>query len=159
PNSREHYRDFKPPHKFEGLLQRVWSEEDDSIYHVPFSSLAHLVTEPELSLGQPYGVLSPLDPYPAAIVDPKRPRLTTAWKGASDLGIEGRIDESRLISVQVNHDPGWRAEQDGHPIPIKRDRLGYLLLRPNASPMAHIHLLYRGTNEQHIMAAVSAIVW
>jgi hypothetical protein len=113
----------------------------------------------ELSLGQPYGVLSPLDPYPAAIGDPARPKLTATWKGSSDLWVEGPIPEARLVSVQVNHDPGWRAEQDGQPIPIDRDLLGYLVLRANASPMAHIHLRYRGRTEQYIMAALSAIVW
>jgi hypothetical protein len=159
PKSREHYRDFKSPHKFDGVLEEVWSEEDDAIYRVPFSSLAHLVDARELSLGQPYGVLSPLDPYPAAIADPTRPKLTAAWSGASDLWVEGPIPEGRLASIQVNHDPGWRAEQDGQPIPVERDLLGYLLLRPNASPMAHIHLKYRGRPEQYIMTVLSAIVW
>lgn len=159
PKSREHYRDFKSPRKFDGLLEEVWREEDDAIYRVPFTSLAHLVTAQEVSLGQPYGVLSPLDPYPAAIGDPARSKLTTTWKGASDLWVEGPIPEGRLVSVQVNYDPGWRAEQDGRPIPVERDLLGYLVLRAKASPMAHIHLMYRGRAEQYIMAALSAIVW
>jgi hypothetical protein len=159
PKSREHYRDFKSPHKFDGILEKVWSEEDDVIYRVPFSSLAHLVKAEELSLGQPYGVLSPLDPYPAAITDPARPKLTATWTGASDLLVQGPIPEGRLASVQVNHDSGWRAEQDGRPIPIERDLLGYLVLRANTSPMAHIHLSYRGRPEQYIMAALSAMVW
>jgi hypothetical protein len=159
PKSREHYRDFNPPRKFDGLLEQVWREEDDAIYRVPFTSLAHLVTAQELSLGQPYGVLSPLDPYPAAIGDLARPKLTTTWRGASDLWVEGPIPEVLLVSVQVNHDSGWRAEQDGRPIPVERDLLGYLVLRANASPMAHIHLMYRGRAEQYIMAALSAIVW
>lgn len=159
PKSREHYRDFKSPHKFDGVLEKVWGEEDDDIYRVPFSSLAHVVEARELSLGQPYGVLSPLDPYPAAIADTTRPTLTATWSGASELWVQGPIPEGRLASVQVNHDPGWRAEQDGRPIPIERDLLGYLILRASASPMAHIHLRYRGRPEQYIMAALSAIVW
>jgi hypothetical protein len=159
PKSREHYRDFKNPHKFYGILEKIWSEEDDAIYRVPFSSLAHVVEARELSLGQPYGVLSPLDPYPAAIADPARPKLTATWSGVSDLWVQGPIPEGRLASVQVNHDPGWRAEQDGRAIPVERDLLGYLVLHANASPMAHIHLRYRGRPEQYIMAAVSAIAW
>jgi hypothetical protein len=127
PKSREHYRDFRSPHKFDGALEKVWSEEDDVIYRVPFSSLAH--------------------------------PLTATWSGASDLWAQGPIPEGRLASIQVNHDPGWRAEQDGQPIPIERDLLGFLVLRAHASPMAHIHLSYRGRPEQYIMAALSAIVW
>jgi hypothetical protein len=159
PKSSEHYRDFKSPHKFDGVLEKVWSEEDDAIYRVPFSSLAHVVRAQELSLGQPYGVLSPLDPYPAAIADPTRPKLTATWIGASDLSVQGPIPEGRLVSIQVNHDAGWHAEQDGTSIPIERDLLGYLVLRSNPSPLAHIHLRYRGRPEQYIMATLSAIVW
>ena len=51
PKSREHYRDFKNPRKFDGLLEAVWHEEDDTIYRVPFSSLAHVVRHgPHLAL-------------------------------------------------------------------------------------------------------------
>ena len=157
--SSEYYRDFKSPHKFDDVLEKVWSEEDDAIYRVPFSSLAHMVSAQELSFGQPYGVLSPLDPYPAAISDPTRPKLTATWSGVSDLWVEGAIPEGQLISIQVNHDLGWRAEQDGRSIPIERDLLGYLLLRANPSPLARIHLRYRGRPEQYVMAALSAIVW
>lgn len=159
PKSREYYRDFKSPRKFEGVLAEVWREEDDVIYRVPFSSLAHAVAPEELSLGQPFGVLSPLDPYPAAIGDPARPKLTAVWNGASDLSIDGPIAEGRVASVQVNYDSGWRAEQDGRSIAVERDKLGYLVVRAMPSPMARIHLAYRGTPEQYGMAALSLMVW
>jgi hypothetical protein len=30
--------------------------------------------------------------------------------------VQGPIPEGQLVSVQVNYDPGWRAEQDGKTI-------------------------------------------
>ena len=52
------------------------------------------------------------------------------------------IAEGRWVSVQVNYDPGWRAGQDGRSIDIGQDKLGYLVLKASASPLAHIHLSY-----------------
>ena len=156
--SREYYRDFKNPKKFDGLLDPVWREEDDTIYRVPFSSLAHAVSPAELSSWDPAGMLPASDPYPAAIGDASR-SLAVSWRGSSGLDIEGAIPQGQLVSVQVNYDPGWSAAQDGRPIPVDRDRLGYLVLRANAAPAAHIKLDYRGNWEQRVMAALSAMVW
>jgi hypothetical protein len=85
--------------------------------------------------------------------------LHAFWQGPSDLWIEDAVAQDRTIPVKVNYDPGWRAEQDGRPIRVERDELGFLSLRATASPRARIHLQYRGTPEQYGMAALSAIVW
>jgi hypothetical protein len=69
------------------------------------------------------------------------------------------LAQGQAVSVKVNYDPGWRAEQDGRPIPIERDALGFILLRANASPLGRIHLKYRGTLEQYSMGVLSAMVW
>jgi len=159
PKSREHYRDFKNPRKFEGLLEVVWREEDDTIYRVPFSSLAHVVSPKELSIWHPMVLLPAADPYSLAIADSSRPKLSVSWGGSSRLDVQGPIGEGQVVSLQVNYDPDWRAEQDGRPVVIERDRLGYMVLRAEASPAALIHLRYRGSLEQRIMAALSALVW
>jgi hypothetical protein len=158
PKSREHYRDFKNPTKFDGLLETVWREEDDVIYRVPFTSLAHVVTPNELSKWNASEPLSLDDPYPAAIGDPSR-QLQVSWRGPGELHVQGTIPEGQLVSVQVNHDSGWRAIQDGRAIPIDRDRLGYMILRANPSAAANIQLNYRGTMEQRLMAALSGLAW
>jgi len=129
PKSREHYRDFKNPQKFDGLLEQVWREEDDAIYRVPYSSLATIQN------------------------------LTVTWRGASDIHIQGAIPATEVVSLRVNYDSDWRATQDGRPLVIERDPIGYMTLRPAPSPAAHIELNYRGSSEQRIMAALSALVW
>jgi len=70
--------------------------------------------------------------------DSSRPKLAFGWSRPSELHVQGPIPGGQLVSVQVNYDPGWRAEQDGRSIAIERDGLGYLLLRANASPAARI---------------------
>jgi len=40
PHSREFYKDYKNPGKFEGHLDKVFTHGDNSIYRVPFRSLA-----------------------------------------------------------------------------------------------------------------------
>src|SRR5262249_54102647 len=55
--------------------------------------------------------------------------------------------------VPVNFDPGWRATQNGLPVPIVADRLGFI-----AAPQG-AELRYAGTAEQRIMAAISAVAW
>jgi hypothetical protein len=134
PNSREHYRDFKNPRKFEGLLEAVWREEDDVIYRVPFPSLAHLAGT-----------------APAA--------LPVTWRGPSELGIEGAIPAGQVVSLLVNYDPGWMASQDGRPIAIDQDGLGFMVLRANPSQAARIELQFRSSLEQRLMAAVSLLCW
>src|SRR5260370_41405430 len=121
--------------------------------------MAHLVSPTELYIWHPMVLLPPADLYSMAIADASRPKLTARWQGSSRLDIQGPVPEGQWLSVQVNHDPDWRAEQDGRPIRIERDKLGYLVLHANASPMAQIHLRYKGSMEQRLMAALSALVW
>jgi len=59
----------------------------------------------------------------------------------------------------VNGDPGWRAEQDGRPIALEEDQLGFLVLRPAPAARTRLDLIYEGTAEQRVMAGVSALAW
>ena len=61
--------------------QAVWHEEDDTIYRVPFSSLAHAVGLDELSTRHPAALLPEADPYATALDDTARPKLAVTWSG------------------------------------------------------------------------------
>ncbi len=159
PKSKEHYRDFKHPGEFEGLLERVYREEDDSIYRIPFTSLAHLVRPDQLPGRFFRGLERELDTYVAAIEDPSAPRLAVEWRGVASLAIEGPMPEGRLISLQVTHDPGWTATQAGRPIRIEKDYIGFMILYPEPASSARIEMRRGGTAEQRVMAAVSALAW
>jgi hypothetical protein len=157
--SREHYRDFQNPKKFDGVLDPVWREEDDVIYRTPVRSIAHLVKPAELTKWFQEGLLPAADPYPGAVTDLSRPRLWLTWRGASELHIRGPIPEGHVISVQMNYHPGWSATQDGRPIPVENDYVLLTVLRPRPAAETKIVLRYRAPDELRWFSLISAIVW
>jgi hypothetical protein len=159
PKSREHYRDFARPREFEGLLPVAFQAEDDTVYSVPFHSLAHLVTVAELPPEFRGGRAFDLEPFVRAMQDPARPRLETAWLGPGTLELQGAVPAGMLVSVLVNHDPAWVAEQDGRRIGVERSRLGFVALRPEPGSFTRIRLSYAGTAEQRAFAALSGLAW
>ncbi len=160
PDSREYYRDFKFPNEFDGVLERVYHRDGDSVYRVPFHGYAHLLRPRELPPRLPLATdLKLMEPALAAMDDPARPRLESRWHGTSELAIEGPIPEGMLVWVQVTHDPGWRAFQDDRQIPTAVDKLGFLVLWPRPAPHSRIALRYDGTREQKVMAGISGVAW
>ncbi len=160
PESQEHYRDFRNPLKFEGLLERVYHSGGDSVYRLPFTSYAHLLRPEEMPALFPGGwQVEMLQPYIAAIQDTNRPQLATRWKQASRLEIAGAIPEGMGVSVRVSYDPGWVAYQDGTPIPIQRGIMGFMLLQPKPSADSRIEMRYEGRAEFKVLAAVSVLAW
>jgi len=157
PKSREYYRDFIRPERVAAALAAVYHEEDDTIYALPARPLAHLVSREELPGQDAQSRPWVLEPYVAAMEDPARPVLRTRWLDTSTLAVDGPVPEGRLVAVQVNCDPGWRAAQDGREIAIEPDKLGFMVLRAAPAAAAHIELRYRGTAEQRLMAGVSAL--
>jgi uncharacterized membrane protein YfhO len=71
----------------------------------------------------------------------------------------GPAPPGELVAVQVNADPGWRATQDGHGIPITQDKLGFVVLHPTPAATTRIELRFQGTLEQRIMAALCGLAW
>ncbi|MBY0504577.1 MAG: hypothetical protein K2X03_11740 [Bryobacteraceae bacterium] len=154
--SREHYRDFQDPGKFEGALELVHREEDDSIYRVPYQSLAHLVRWEERLEWPTTSKLPVLGPYVAAV---ERRPLATEWRGPTELHVRGTIVPDTFVALPVSHDTGWRAWQGGQPIEVLRDSLGFLMLRARPETNAAIVLRYGGSFEPYAMAVLSALVW
>jgi hypothetical protein len=97
--------------------------------------------------------------YVAAIEDAARPALRARWMDTSTLLVTGAAPPGHLVAVQVNADPGWRATQDGHEVPITQDKLGFVVLHPTPAATTQIELRFQGTLEQRIMAALCALAW
>jgi 6-pyruvoyl-tetrahydropterin synthase related domain len=159
PKSREYYRDYLFPERITAALIAVHHEEDDTIYSLPPRPLAHLIGNDELPGEDAAAHPWVLERYIAAMEDPARPVLQTRWRKTTALTIDGAVPAGRLVAVRVNADPGWRAAQDGHTIPIETDNLGFMLLRPAAAAATHIELEYRATAEPRIMAVICALTW
>jgi hypothetical protein len=156
PNSREYYRDIVHPQRIASALPPFYHVEDDTVYELPPRPIAHLVADDDLVHGD---ILAGLTRYVAAIENPARPALQVAWSDTSTISIAGPVRPGDLVSIQVNADPGWQAVQDGRPLPIANDALGFIVLRPAAAQATRIDLHYRGTPEQRVMLAVSLLTW
>jgi len=159
PKSREYYGDFVRPERMAAGLQAVYHTEDDTIYALPPRPLAHLMRPEEIPDSDVREHHEALTRYVAAIDDPARPALQTRWIGTGTLEMTGPAPPGDLVAIQVNADPGWRATQDGHEIPITQDQLGFVVLHPTPAAATRIELRFRGTIEQRIMAAVSVLAW
>jgi hypothetical protein len=159
PKSREYYRDFIRPERMAAALQPVYHIEDDTIYALPPRPLAHLMSPEEIPDSDARDHHEVLTRYVAAIDDPARPALHTQWIGTGTLAMTGAAPPGHLVAIQVNADPGWSATQDGREIPITQDKLGFVVLHPSPAAATRIELRFRGTIEQRIMAAVSALAW
>jgi hypothetical protein len=155
PASREYYRDTLNPDEFAGLAA-AWHEQDDTIYAIPHASLAHVVFPQELPK---YFLGSAMAALGAAIDDPARPRLGVGWQDQNTLCITGAIPPGALVYVHVSYHPGWRAIQDGRPVAIQRDPLGFMVVKTGAATRSNIELHFGGTAEQRVMAAISALAW
>lgn len=152
PTSAEHYRDYNNPKKFEGILERAYGDETDTIYRVPFSGLAHAVysaEEPERAFRDALGK------YIQAIDDPARSKLKTTWLTQNRLRIEGSVPKGMHVSLRLSYDPGWQASSNGRDVTVEKDRLGFIRIR-SAGP---IDLEYVGTLEQKVFGFLSAAVW
>ena len=157
PMSKEFYRDYSQPFKFDTLLERVYADRGDMVYRVPFKSYANLIRSDEI----PRQARPPknIGTYVSAIEDDNRPQLTAKWLNVNELEIKGPVEKDYFAAVRVSWDPGWEALQDGTPIELSRDALGFMLLRARPAENSTILLQYRGTTEQRTMAGVSGLAW
>jgi hypothetical protein len=90
---------------------------------------------------------------------PQQSTQRIQWIGTSTLAIAAPTPPGDTVAVKVNADPGWRATQDGHQIPITQDQFGFIVLHPTPASPTRIELHFRGTTEQRLMAALCALTW
>jgi len=158
PKSREYYRDFRNPERLAGMPV-AYRVEDDTIYSPGAHPIAQLMHPIELPAADPRTNAGALNSYAAAITDYRRPQLAVQWNGLSALSVSGPMPADAVVALQINADAGWRATQDGHPVPLTEDRLGFLVVHPTPAAASRIELRYVGTAEQRIFAVLSAAAW
>lgn len=156
PESREYYRDYKNPGKFEGLLERVRAEAGDVVYSVPFNGLSHLVKHDEWAEGVMPDMLAG---YVEGLEDGARPELETKRLGFGALEVHGPAPDGMAISVKVSYADGWRATQDGQPVAVRAGPLGFMRIDPKPSAHTVLRLRYEGTAEQKALSGLSALSW
>ena len=159
PHSGEHYKPFRNPKKFEGLLEVAWRDGDDVIYRVPHrsNSLAHIASPHEIVGRSPINGLDvdPIRPYVAALEDPTRPLASFHWHSRDSARIIADLDPKQLLSVQMTYHPGWQATVNGSPRRIFSDGLGLLVVAPRCHGECTVELTYDGGLEMRVASWIS----
>jgi hypothetical protein len=154
PRSREHYRPYRHPHKFDGILKEIWRDGDDVLLEVPHRSagLAHVIQEANLVRRAPaHGLdVAPILPYIAALDDPSLPLASFWWRNRHQALIRARLAKGDLVSVQVSYAPGWHATVNGSPRPVFPDGIGLVAIRPACEGDCTIELSYDGGLEMTV---------
>jgi hypothetical protein len=136
PGSGEWYKPFTNPRKFDGVLKELWRESD------------------RVTRGPVHGLdIDPMRAFVAALNDPSRPLAAMEWQSRGRARIEADLNADDLVSVQVMHHHGWRAEVNGVDRPIESDALGLMVIRPDCSGRCAIDLIYDGGAEMKIARA------
>lgn len=148
PRSREFWKPFGHPEKFDGVLPALWTDEGVTAYHVPqrTPSLAHVVPESGLVRRAPCraGDTAELDRYNAALDDPALPEATFEWQGRNRIQLRAFTAPGQAISVQISGHPGWHAAINGRPVTVHRDGLGMIWLRPDQAGPTTVEMHYDG---------------
>lgn len=151
PRSREVYKPFHNPRKFEGILPELWREGDDVIYQVPrrSRSLAHVVRLADLPVRQPENGLdvAPIRPYVRALDDPSLPLARMTWQNQHTAVISAGLERDQILSVQISYHPGWTATVNGQPRRVLRDNLGQLAVVPECQGPCSVEIAFLGGTE------------
>lgn len=151
PHTREAYRDYRNPRKFDGLLPEAWRDGDDVIYRVPRRSagLAHVVRRGDLAARPPVNGIDvePVQPYVTALEDASRPLATLTWRSRHEAVISARMEKAEILSVQISYHPGWKASVNGQPRRVYADNLGQLVVEPGCDGACTVALDYNGSIE------------
>ena len=160
PESREVYKDFRDPTKFEGVLPELWREGDDVIYGVPSrtESPAHVIRYQDLMERAPTGFsdVAPLIPFVAALENPDLPLVEFVWLSPHEARIVAELQREHLIATQVSYHPGWRAWVNGERRRILRDKLGLMTVETKCEGRCVVELRYDGGAEMWLAGFAGA---
>lgn len=156
--SEEYYRDFKNPDKFEGVLEKVWSEKGDTIYRITPFRYAHLVRKEEIpTITIMYGYFKPWIPYVGAMMDPARPALQFEWKNARHARLTGKFPAGMHVAFAIPWDPNWRAYQDGKPVAVRANSTGLMVSEALTAESDSLDLRFEPSFEEYGCAAISLL--
>jgi hypothetical protein len=158
PNSGEFYRDYKDPRKFEGVLEKVWEQDDDAIYRLGPVRFAHLVKTEEIpSITIQYGYQKPWYPYVGALLDTARPELGFQWQNARRATVSGQLPQGMHVAFAIPWDPNFRAYLNGKPVGLRANSTGLMVTEPLPASGDQLELRFEPSLEELACAGLSAL--
>jgi hypothetical protein len=157
PNSKETWKGFQNPTKFEGRLPRLWKEEDVSLYATGVATTAYAIPEDSIVRDVPK---KPSDTpeiakYVTALETKPRAAADVRWVGTNHLVVTVDAKPTEVVTIQMTHHTGWKATVDGGKRELRKDGLGLIWVRSNCGGLCRIDLRYDGGIELQSCRIVS----
>lgn len=158
--STDEYKDIQAPERYRAVLPLLHEENGDAIYQVlpADASMAHVLRPGEQVRVRPASEKIPdadAIRYAQAVTDDGRQRAEARWIRNDVVRIRANLAADDLVSVQMAYFRGWKAEVAGRTIPVDRDGLGFILLRPRCQGDCDIELRWTGRPDVLLSAFVS----
>jgi hypothetical protein len=141
--------EFWKPHPFGHLYDSVfpilWDQRDTRIYEVPrVHTPAHVIPAAALVTRAPDPAIdrAEMERYVRAMDTVGASATAFRWWRDGRALLHADVKAGDVVSVQVNYHPGWRAKAGGIPIPVEKDGLGLIVLKPQRPGSYDIELLY-----------------
>ena len=139
--STEQYKDFRRAEKFKGMLPVLHEGAGDILYQVPnmapgLVQILNADQQLEVPFDSPEFYLK-LERYVAGSGDVVP---TVTWKNSHAMNIDAVLKPGQIVNVKISSVPGWRATVGGKRIPIVRDALDYMTVKPDCNGACEIRL-------------------
>jgi len=146
PNSTEIFKPYWNWKKFDGVLPELWRQGDNVVYRVPRKSIDPVRVIPKAALIPRAPVqgldIEPLQPFVSALEDPAMPPATFRWVNRHEAVINAETRPGQVIFLQISHDAGWKAIEDGTVLPVMADLLGMSYVEPVKRGPVQLRLVY-----------------
>lgn len=151
PNSTEFFKPYWNWKKFDGVLPELWRRGENVIYRVPRKSTdpVRVIPKSAITSRAPENglIVEPIQPFVAALEDPAMPAATFRWVNRHEAVIDAETSAGQVIFLQISHDAGWKAMEDGIVLPVNADLLGMSYVEPIKRGPVEIRLVYDGGSE------------
>ena len=151
PNSTEFFKPYWNWKKFDGVLPELWRQGENVIYRVPRKSTdpVRVIPKSAVTPRAPENglVVEPIQPFVAALEDPAMPAATFRWVNRHEAVIDTETSSGQVIFLQISHDAGWKAIEDGIVLPVNVDPLGMSYVEPVKRGPVQLRLIYDGGSE------------
>jgi hypothetical protein len=150
-----------------GSCEVLWEENDTRICRLPGArpTLADAIEPSALVRTTPRNGddLKEVERYVAAL--DRAVAAEFRWEGTSAARIQGSVQQGQVVTVRVNHHPGWRATANGKSARLSRDGTGLTIIQPDCNGPCDIRLVYDGGRELRFcrwasaLTAMGLLVW
>ena len=153
PQSTEEYKDFRNAQKFKEELPILHEGFGDIIYAVPHKA-PHLVQILEKDqVLKNTSDSSAMEQYVEGASGSIPP--TVKWNESQKATISAQLKETQVLSLKITSAPGWKAYVGGKRVPIEKDALDFMVIKPGCTAACEIDLQWSSPFPVWITAIIS----